>query len=81
MDFDLVTTTILPMIGNICQNQTTSSSDDIENRINVVVPYLVVLGKYPSNEIKRTDGVLMFLFNLIDYFNTTYVSAVSRYYW
>jgi hypothetical protein len=45
-EIDLITTTLSPIIANICQNQTTSSSDEIENRINVVVPYLVVLGKY-----------------------------------
>jgi hypothetical protein len=44
-DFDLVTTTLSPIIANICRNQTISSSDEIENRINVVVPYLVILGK------------------------------------
>ncbi|CAF0852864.1 unnamed protein product [Adineta steineri] len=41
---DLVTTTLSPIIANICRNQTLSLSDEIENRINVVVPYLVVLG-------------------------------------
>lgn len=30
--------------SNICENQTQSSFDEIEDRINVVVPYLVVLG-------------------------------------
>jgi hypothetical protein len=44
-DFDLITTTISPIISNVCQNQTISFSDEIENRINVVVPYLVLLGK------------------------------------
>ena len=43
--FDLVATTLIPIIANICQNQSVSSSDEIENRINVVVPYLVILGK------------------------------------
>ncbi|UJR30272.1 hypothetical protein I4U23_017810 [Adineta vaga] len=37
-------TTISPINANFCQNQTLSFSEEIENRINVVVPYLVVLG-------------------------------------
>jgi hypothetical protein len=45
-EIDLLTTTLPPNFANVCQNQTLSSSDEIENRINVVVPYLVVLGKY-----------------------------------
>jgi hypothetical protein len=44
-EFDLITTTISTIIANVCQNQTISPSDRIENRINVVVPYLVILGK------------------------------------
>ncbi len=44
-EYDLITTTISPLIANVCENQTISSSDEIENRINVVVPYLVVLGE------------------------------------
>ncbi|CAF1045834.1 unnamed protein product [Adineta ricciae] len=44
VDIDLFTTTISPILVNVCQNQTLSSSEEIENRINVVVPYLVVLG-------------------------------------
>lgn len=45
---DLVTSTISPSIVNVCQNQTLSPAEEIENRINVVVPYLVVLGKLSS---------------------------------
>jgi len=43
--FDLITTTLSPFIANVCENQTQSPQDEIEDRINVVVPYLVILGK------------------------------------
>ncbi|CAF3388019.1 unnamed protein product [Rotaria socialis] len=42
--YDLVTTTLPPISLYACQNETLSSSDEIENRINIVVPYLVILG-------------------------------------
>jgi len=43
--FDLITTTLLPFIENACENQTQTPLDEIQDRINVVVPYLVILGK------------------------------------
>ncbi|CAF1300985.1 unnamed protein product [Rotaria sp. Silwood1] len=41
---DLITTTLSAYVENVCENQTQSALDEIEDRINVVVPYLVVLG-------------------------------------
>jgi hypothetical protein len=32
-------------VADVCENQTQSYLDKIEDRINVVVPYLVILGK------------------------------------
>jgi hypothetical protein len=43
--FDLITTTLSPFIENDCENQTQSSLHEIEDQINIVVPYLVVFGK------------------------------------
>lgn len=40
----LLTTTLLPFNSNLCENLTQTRLDEIEDRINVVVPYLVVLG-------------------------------------
>ncbi len=41
---DLITTTLSPFLADNCENQTQTPLDEIEDRINVVVPYLVVLG-------------------------------------
>lgn len=39
-------TTPLPTFGvYVCENQTQTPLDEIQDRINVVVPYLVILGK------------------------------------
>jgi hypothetical protein len=42
--FQLISTTLSPFNTNTCENQTQSPLDEIEERINVVVPYLVILG-------------------------------------
>ena len=63
VDSDLFTTTISPVIANVCQNQTLSSSEEIENRINVVVPYLVVLGTNficKINILYPNDAIILF---------------------
>ncbi|CAF3397884.1 unnamed protein product [Rotaria socialis] len=41
---DLSTTTLSTFAANRCENQTQSPLDEIQDRINVVVPYLVILG-------------------------------------
>lgn len=41
---DFISTTFSPSIENVCKNLTQTPLDAIEDRINVVVPYLVVLG-------------------------------------
>lgn len=38
------TTTPSTFVEDVCQNQTQSPLGEIEDRINVVVPYLVILG-------------------------------------
>ncbi|CAF2043764.1 unnamed protein product [Rotaria magnacalcarata] len=41
---DLSTTTLSTFVVKLCENQTESPLDEIQDRINVVVPYLVILG-------------------------------------
>jgi hypothetical protein len=45
-EIDFLTTTMSTFVANDCENQTQSYLVNIEDRINVVVPYLVILGKW-----------------------------------